>query len=170
MKKDRIKFLYNKRTYLWGILFVLWSWSSIDMYMDAVKNGETYQYIEADILILSICLVSFLINVRRSRKPKNQAKLVEKREMKIQRKLDKKERKHIKKENKKECVQVKKEHKVYNVPDVSNYEEPKKSSGVGKAILTGGFVVGYTGLRVIYSLTKPYMGGKKRRRRRRKRW
>ena len=47
---------------------------------------------------------------------------------------------------------------------------PKNKSNVGKNVVTAGFIVGYTGLRTIYSLTKPYMGGKKRRQRRRRRW
>ena len=53
-----------------------------------------------------------------------------------------------------------------NTPSTS----PKNKGNVGKNVATAGFVVGYTGLRTIYSLIKPYMGGKKRRRRRRRRW
>ena len=100
------------------------------------------------------------MNKRKCRTPEIQAELKEKKAAKLEKKrLEAQRRYELKQKN----------NKSYKRTATTSSKTSNKS-GVGKGIATAGFVVGYTGLRTIYSLTKPYMGGKKRSRRRRKRW
>ena len=146
--KNKRKYLYNGKTYLWGMLS--WFWGLTCFYA-MVDEGVDITWL----FLLVFMIWRYVANRIKSRTPEVQNELVRKQEE--QKKYEAKQ------------YEIK---RLEEINRIQHYSQPKRvhnTSSVGKAATTTGLVVGYTGLRVISSLAKPYMGSKGRKRRRR-RW
>ena len=154
--KYKINFIYDKRTYFWKVIVIVWGIVTIRQILNPEIVSEIF------VFILMIFVWRLLGNRNRCQRPEIQQTIQRKKFEKEKRIEQKKIAKRAKKANSIRCESYPSEHLS------SSYSTDKSS--VGKNVALAGAVVGYAGLRTIYSLTKPYMGGKKRRRRRRKRW
>lgn len=153
MKKNKRKYLYNGKTYLWGILS--WFWGLTCFYA-LIDEGVSLSWL----LVLAFMIWRYIANRIKSRTPEVQNELVRKQE---------EQQKYEAKQYEVKCLEEINRNQTYRKPYYSQPKRVHNTSSVGKAAATTGLIVGYTGLRVISSLAKPYMGSKGRKRRRR-RW